>query len=231
MHAMDGYMIMTKGRKTRRNKPSWAAALEARRRELQRSQEEVASAAEIHQSYYSRVERGDQHLTELSHSILLRVARALEWSLPEIQQATGIDLGVGSALLVSRGQPTPVYGLQQLDEPDAVPVGMNLTPYQGKHPPNWRQVVAEDGDMEPAIRRGESVYIDTDRTEPEAGVYAVAYRGRVYLRRFKELATGYAWAADDPRLQLEFFPHGEHVQVLGRVYRVVGVREDAALLN
>lgn len=202
-----------------------------RRTQLQLSQELLAEKAGMSQSYYSEVERGARPLPTLTHQKLMALADALEWSLADMQEQTGIDLGAPRAERLATAEPTPVYTLQQLAHPNAKPEGLNLTPNQGKHPANWRQTVMEGDEMEPRIRDGESIYFDTDKTTPEKGVYVIVHQGRVHVRRYSQLPTGPAWTADNPAYALNFIPATNDVQVLGRVYRVVGIRDDKSLLN
>lgn len=214
--------------------PDWALALRMRRLQLGGlTQEDVQarSGDTISQGTISDLERGKITLDSLNVLRANGLARALGWTLSELQAATGINLGADKVEPVSSSEPTPVYALQQLADPSATPIGVNLTPSGKAHPAHWRQTVMEGDEMDPRIRDGESIYFDTSRTKPDAGVYVILHRGRVHVRRYSQLPSGPAWTADNPSYALNFIPASDEVTVLGRVYRVVGIRDDHSLLN
>ncbi|MBB6099382.1 SOS-response transcriptional repressor LexA [Deinobacterium chartae] len=98
-------------------RPEWALTLHRRRSELNKSQEAVAAEARMSQSYYSEVERGARDPRTLTLHKLARLARALGWDLAELQEHTGLDLGLEERLPANPGaQPylpgirLPVYG-------------------------------------------------------------------------------------------------------------------------
>lgn len=222
---------MPRASKTSNVKPTWAVAIEVRRTGLQLSQEIAAERADMSQSYYSEVERGDKPLLSLTLAKLLGLARALDWSLADMQAATGVDLGVPVAEPIG-GTAVPVYGLQSLAEAEPKPRGMNLTPHPGRHPEHWRQTVMEGDEMADRIRDGESLYFNVDATPlKERFIYIIEYKGRVYVRRYTQLPSGPAWTAHNPIYAHMFIPHSDEVHVLGHVYRAVGIREDHALTN
>lgn len=223
--------MTTRQPKTTKRKPAWALAIEVRRTQLQLSQEVLAGKADMSQSYYSDIERGDKALHALTVGKLLSLARALRWSLAELQTATGVDLGVPNAELLAGDEPTPVYSLEALAAPSPEPDGVSLSPNNGQHPANWKLTFMDGDEMTPAIRDGESIYLDTDATAPTKGVYVIAHQGSAYVRRYSQLPSGPAWTADNPAYAHQFIPASDTVKVLGRVYRVVGIREDPALLN
>ncbi len=75
--------------------PKWATVLRLRRVELRLSQEEVAERTGhlIAQRTISHLETGRTHLTAFSYARVAALARALEWTLAEMQEGTGLDLG------------------------------------------------------------------------------------------------------------------------------------------
>lgn len=224
-------ILMATPRTPRKPKPAWALAIELRRTTLQLSQELAAERAEMSQSYYSEVERGDKPLHSLTLGKLLGLARALEWTLSEMQQATGLDLGIPTAEPLASGEPTPVYSLTALGKDKPKPEGFNVTPHPGPHPAEWMQTFMEGDEMLPKIREGESIYFDTTKTTPDKGIYVIRHDGRAYVRRYSTLPSGPAWTADNPAYALNFIPASSSISVLGKVYRVVGIREATSLLN
>lgn len=202
-----------------------------RRTELQLSQELISEKADMSQSYYSEIERGARPLPTLTHQKLMNLAIALDWDLGEMQQATGVDLGVPTAEPIATSQPTSVYSLKALASAYPQPDGVNATPNTGKHPAHWMQTFMEGDEMEPRIPDGFSVYFDADKTTPDKGVYVIRVGGKALIRRFSQLPSGAAWTADNPAYALSFIPASDDVQVLGKVYRIVGIREAPSLLN
>lgn len=202
-----------------------------RRTQLGLSQEAVAASSEdgISQKAVSDLETGRVHLTDMSMGRVVALARALSWSLEDLQRATGVDLGIVTLLPLGHGEPTPVYSLPSLGLESPQPDGMNVTPNPGPHPANWMQTFMDSEDMDPRIRRGESIYFDTDKVKPDKGVYVVRYDGRGLVRRFSQLPTGPAWTADNPAFAHQFIPDSPAVIVLGKIYRVVGIRDGKAL--
>jgi len=192
---------------------------------------QVRSGEIVSQGTVSDLERGKISIDSLNVKRASALARALKWSLSELQEATGVDLGVPNAEVLATSEPTPVYSLTALGTDKPNPDGYNITPSKGTHPAHWMQTFMDSDEMTPAIRDGESIYFDTDATSPAKGVYVIAHQGKAYIRRYSQLPTGPAWTADNPAYAHQFIPASDTVKVLGRVYRVVGIREDLALLN
>jgi transcriptional regulator with XRE-family HTH domain len=70
------------------------AALTARRRALDLNQEELAFNIAASQTTVSDLERGRRSLLALGLKTITALARALKWSLPELEKATGVDFGL-----------------------------------------------------------------------------------------------------------------------------------------
>lgn len=194
-------------------------------------QEDVALDANISQKLVSQVERGEQDLRASGLNTILGLLRALKWTLADLQVATGVDLGVPNAELLAGDEPTPVYSLEALAAASPEPDGVSLSPNNGQHPANWKLSFMDGDEMSPNIRDGESLYFNTDLTTPEKGIYVIVHTGRTYVRRYSQLPSGPAWTAINPAYAHDFIPASDTVKVLGRVYRIVGIREDLALLN
>lgn len=76
--------------------PPWAKALKLRRINLDKTQEEIAAASGdvLSQGSVTDLERGRISLDKMETRRVAALAKALDWSLYELQQATGIDLGI-----------------------------------------------------------------------------------------------------------------------------------------
>ena len=225
---------MPRGPRPKNVVPAWALALKMRRLQLGNlTQEDVQARSGdlISQGTISDLERGKVSLDSLNVRRAAALARALNWSLAQLQEATGVDLGVPNAEALKTGEPTPVYLLKDLVDPNAQPHGFNITPNNGKHPKNWRQTVMDGDEMTDAIRDGESLYFDLDITQPGSGVFIITHAGKVYVRRYAVLPSGPAWVAANSAYAHQFIPASDDVGIVGRIYRVVGIREDTALFN
>ena len=108
------------------------AAIRARRQFVGLTQEALANDADISQATVSEIERGDLDIHALSLGRVVSYARALRWTLAEMEFALGLNLNVGFAeddtalyvtvvvpLWPSRGAPTgdtvPIVVSRHLD--------------------------------------------------------------------------------------------------------------------
>lgn len=73
-------------------KPAWAQALKARRAEVVGSQEELSARTNISQSLISQLERGSQHPGSVAVERFGRLLDALNWTVHEFSEATGVDI-------------------------------------------------------------------------------------------------------------------------------------------
>lgn len=96
--------------------PPWALAIELRRQKLKQSQETIAANAEMSQAYYSKIARGAQELTNVTQGRLVLLAKALDWTLLELQENTGVDLGINASVNpkiekteIDNVKPLPLY--------------------------------------------------------------------------------------------------------------------------
>ncbi|GAA4001978.1 hypothetical protein GCM10022631_10700 [Deinococcus rubellus] len=82
--------------------PSWSLALKARRDDLSKkegdrvTQEDVAARTGdlVSQRTVSHLEQGTLELGSLAFSRVVALAKALRWTLPDMQRATGLDLDI-----------------------------------------------------------------------------------------------------------------------------------------
>lgn len=212
--------MTTPNRPPRKPKPAWALAIELRRTQLQLSQELVAERAEMSQSYYSDVERGDKALHALTVGKLLGLARALKWSLGEMQRATGIDLGMAEATLVAEGS-ADVYALTAALTPEQPGPALDheaVAPSIRK-PLLLRADTDEMIGTSPAsIRPGSTLHIDRTETTPEEGrVYVLTDEDGVHLRIYTMTRLGAVFRAENRTF--EDIPAAE-ARVVGRVVSV-----------
>ncbi|WP_412029970.1 helix-turn-helix domain-containing protein [Deinococcus yunweiensis] len=187
-------------RTPRKPKPAWALAIELRRTALQLSQEIIAERAEMSQSYYSDVERGDKSLLTLTVGKLIGLARALNWTLTELQRATGVDLGIMDATLIAEGS-ADVYPLRAALTPDqpGTPVDHEAVAPGLKRPLLLRADTDEmQGLSNASIRPGSTLHLDLDRTTPEEGrVYVLTDDGGVHLRLYTATRLGPVFRAEN----------------------------------
>ena len=84
------------------NPPLWAQAIRARREALGKyegdkvTQEEIAARTgdALSQRTVSHLEKGTIDITSLAYGRVVALAKALSWTLPELQSATGIDMAL-----------------------------------------------------------------------------------------------------------------------------------------
>jgi transcriptional regulator with XRE-family HTH domain len=88
-------------------KPPAALALQLRRVKLQLSQEKVALDAGMSQAAYSDIERGARDLLSVPTGRVIALARALNWTLEEMQEATGVDFGLVNSTRRTTAKPDP----------------------------------------------------------------------------------------------------------------------------
>lgn len=207
-------------RPPRKMKPAWALAIEMRRTQLQLSQELVAERAEMSQSYYSDVERGDKPLLTLTVGKLLGLARALNWSLGEMQRATGVDLGMTEVELVGEGS-ADVYPLTAALTPDTPgqPVGHEVVAPGIRQPLLLRADTEEmNGTSRASIRPGSVLHIEQADTIPEEGfVYVITDHEGPHVRLYTTTRLGAVFRAENR--SFEDIPATE-ARVIGRVVSV-----------
>ncbi|WP_407541458.1 helix-turn-helix transcriptional regulator [Deinococcus radiomollis] len=218
------YTMTTRGRTTKREIPAWARALKLRRVEIGLSQEDVAVASNdvIQQSTISALEVGKTSLTEVSFVRVVALAKALNWSLVELQRATGVDLGI-TGLKLASDRSMPVYPLSATAHPEYPGSAVGIEDVPPTTRSNTLIVRADTEEMNgvsPAsIRKGEHVYIHLGSTQPTVGyVYAIQSENQVHLRRYEEGRFGPVWVSEN-RNTYEDIP-GSEASILGLVYLV-----------
>ncbi len=91
-------MATPRARSKQKATPAWAEALRERRMKLELSQEEVAARTgdALSQRTISALETGATPLEKVAISRVISLANALNWTLRQMQEATGIDLGAAN---------------------------------------------------------------------------------------------------------------------------------------
>ncbi|MFK7601854.1 helix-turn-helix domain-containing protein [Deinococcus sp. SM5_A1] len=205
-----------------RDLPTWAVALRVRRIQLGLSQEGVAAASNdgISQKAVSDLETGNVALNNLALGRVVALARALGWSLSEMQRATGIDLGMVEATLVGEGS-ADVYPLSAALSPANPGLAVDhemVTP--GVSRPLLLRADTDEmqGTSQASIRPGSSLHVDLDRTDLQEGlVYVIADGEGVHVRLYTTTRLGAGFRAENR--VYEDIPASE-AQVIGQVMAV-----------
>lgn len=224
-----------RGRSTNRDIPEWSRALRARRAALGLAQEDVAarSGDTFSQRLVSDLEVGRIQLGDISIVRAAALARALDWTLSEMQRATGLDLGITELEYVGERM-EPVYPLAAAADPDMTALPGVVTVLRGRpHPARVRVFLVDSNEMartsRAGIQEGDHVYTNLDDAQPKEGhIYVIAAGTRAHVRRWLPTPFGLAWMPDNNEHQ-PIPPTG--VTVIGSVYRVVGDRPSSSLVN
>ncbi|WP_169311948.1 helix-turn-helix domain-containing protein [Deinococcus maricopensis] len=221
-----------RGRTTTRPIPHWASVLRARRTALGLAQDELAarSAGLLSQGTVSNLEVGKVHLGDLALTRAAALARALDWTLTDLQTHTGLDLGVTPIAPLSR-RTADVYPLQAALTPQRPGLPLTTEFIEDGAPTQLLIVRADtdelDGLSGASIRPGEHAYLDLHDTDPRPGyVYAIEHAGHAHLRRYQRTPLGDAWTAENRARHADLPAH--HARVIGRVTRVTSRREPTA---
>lgn len=217
--------MTTRGRSSTRIVPPWATALKVRRVQLGLSQEGIADATNgvVSQSTMSALEVGRQELTDLAYLRVVALARALNWSLAEMQRATGVDLGIADATLIGEGT-ADVYPLQAALTPDQPgPAIDHEAVVPGVQRPLLLRADTDEmnGTSAASIRPGSTLHVDRSKTTPEEHrVYVLTDDGGVRVRLYVQTRLGPVFRAESRTH--EDIPATD-AQVIGQV---VGVTSD-----
>lgn len=120
--------------------PQWAAALKRRREELGEregtriTQEELSSRTGdvVAQRTISHLEQGTVELPSLAINRVTALARALKWSLYDLQEVTGVDLGVEKPL--AKGFEALPHEVRYIHDGGVIGAGWNLNSMSyGRH--------------------------------------------------------------------------------------------------
>ncbi|WP_189058660.1 helix-turn-helix domain-containing protein [Deinococcus daejeonensis] len=215
-------MTQPRTRLKAREIPAWATALRVRRTQLGLSQEGVAAASDdgISQKAVSDLETGRVHLTDMALGRVVALAKALNWSLAEMQRATGVDLGITPVTLVGEGSADvyPLTAALTLDNPGPAIDHELVTP--GLKRPLLLRMDSEEmlGVTSASIRPGSTLHIDQADTTPEEGrVYVLTDQDGAHVRLYTTTRLGPVFRAENRTF--EDIPATE-ATIIGRVVSV-----------
>lgn len=99
-------MANPRARANQRQTPAWADALRERRVQLGLSQEDISARTQdqVSQRTVSALETGTTLLEKMAVSRVISLANALSWTVQQMQEATGIDLGNAAPRTPSHAQ-------------------------------------------------------------------------------------------------------------------------------
>lgn len=232
MHASPSSPIMPRGRPSTKEKPRWALALASRRAALDFTQDEVADRTEgvLNQKNVSDFENARVDLRDTTVTRAAALARALDWTLFDLQDATGIDLGLGrnpaSTVKPLAAHGVPLYPMKAAVNPSLPPYEFSvmLQPRRDgqPHPATLKAFVMDSDEMtvpgKRSLSEGDYVVVDMAAHELEHGQqYVVQRNGTVHVRRYKENEMGRGYYADN--VLHEPIPT-QGTKVIGRVYRL-----------
>jgi transcriptional regulator with XRE-family HTH domain len=232
------------------------SALRVRRAQLGLTQEGVSGQSMsnegevlISQRTVSDLEQGNVALLDLSARRLVALAQALQWSLPELQKAAGVDLGFkdvwddgdghwddGSTWDdggVWEGNPKQDYQPQnrsprRTDRATLVASPLLSAAYVQATAEGTTVGIAEEGTPltlpnGTTIRHNDILFVDTKQTTPELGkVYFVEFEGQGTIRLLRKFAGMLVWVYDAPEHEPEPL---EKAKVIGRVVRFMNHHE------
>ncbi|GEM46617.1 helix-turn-helix transcriptional regulator [Deinococcus cellulosilyticus] len=208
--------------RTPRDIPRWADALRMRRSALGLSQDEVAQRSQdgLAQRTVSALENGTIDLRDLSVGRLLALARALGWTLYDLQQATRLDLGIETP--EGRLSPAPVrtfplYPLEEASKPLS-----QMKPFPEYPAPVWARdacpglCVFFEGHH--PVTGGKLHYIDTTDHHPEPDhAYLIVYQDIPQICDYQETSSRNGSIGIFVSRSGRFIPP-EDSQVVGRRY-------------
>ena len=230
---------MPRGPKSSKPAPEWARVLRARRARLGLRQEDVSERTEdrVSMGTVSDLERGKVQLGNLTYPRVVDLAQALEWTVAELSEQTGVALATSddkssdtapSQALESVGfvmkdvfdllvASRPLSEAEPIPDLSPIPVPRNLARpglvlfrVRGDS-----MTVGAEG-----IHEGDIIYVDThDRTPHPDRVYVIHIPGDgVTLKRVRSLG-GALWLFSDNPDQTRHAPfQADSASVIGRVY-------------
>ncbi len=233
-------MAIPRARANQKPIPDWAEALRERRMKLSLSQEELAAKTEeaVSQRTVSSLETGVTHLDKMAVSRVVSLASALNWSVREMQEATGVDLGAAIPLgwtqagmdpqtlvPVHNIHRVPVIGLASAGAPVADEQDSRIVGWEYPTPDEYRAhmlCLEVDGESmskgeTDGLHSGDRLYIDTrDMDLQEGKVYVIHVHGNgVVVKRARLLGADW-WLFSDNSTFKPTKP--DEATIIGRVF-------------
>lgn len=214
-------------------RPKSAQAIRTQREFLRLTQEELAENAGdlLSQGTITDLETGRNPLERMEIRRVAALARALKWTLPELQTATGVDFAAPQIFQSShatQGRWANVLDMASASRPDghAAPVDATQHFIEHEHDRGGAVPFTVRGDsMQPTIFDGDIVYCDTHDVNYQDGkIYVFNLIGDgMCVKRARHTSKGWMLTSDNAT-------HGafssDEVEIFGRVYFIVpkGIR-------
>lgn len=213
-------------RSTRTDKPSWATNCKKIREQLGLSQEDLALKAEVSQATISQIERGSQEPFALGAKRLGQYLRALNLTLQEFEELTGLKSDIplapisGVGIQDSNFVRVNVYPLQH---PDAEPLQTTDIPahlHRGKTTRAYHvDTDSMAGNADDAIPEGAIIYVDTAENNPTEGhKYILKHDGKHLIGMARTIKGDIIFIFYNSN----FLPiRSSDAQILGRIYHSI----------
>lgn len=180
---------MTDKIRSKREKPEWARVCEHLRKDLGISQEDLAFKANLSQATISQIERGAQEPLDLSARRLGQYLNALQLTLQEFEEKTGLKselpikpvggIGITDAQFVQ----VNLHTTSNPDQPALTTTDIPAHLHKGKTTRAY--LVDTDsmtGNAEDAITPQSIIYVDTAETQPQEGhKYLIKTDGQTHI--------------------------------------------------
>jgi repressor LexA len=203
--------------------------LTARREAVGLTQEALALEAETSQSTITDLENDKRSLSRAGAALVNRLARALKWSVYQMQETTGVDLGAEpdakDTIAVPVGyHAAPIIGVAAMGLPEFYPVPDKV----------WRRgtrVFQVSGDSmttsDPdSLRHGDWVFVDTNRNRlsdlVSGKVYCIEIHGNGFTVKRARQLNGEWWLMSDNPEHRSFRP--DEARIVGVVFDAMGKR-------
>lgn len=163
--------------------PNWAQVIRARREKLHLTQDELADKTNgvVAQRTVSNLETARTHIKDMTAERLAALTRVLDWTMPKLQEATGIDFAAPLPLDASSFSVETIFKTAsgtayatrpQFHDNDYLdPAVVHILPDDDY--PGLEIWIASGSSMEPEIEDGATLYVDTRDTRPVDGLIYV----------------------------------------------------------
>lgn len=210
----------------KRKLPRWAAAIAARRRELGKTQEDLAFETGLSQSLISQIERGVHHPLRLTAENFHALLKALQWGLHSFSEATGIEVPVERFAYADIAPASirfvPILGGTMAGKPFEYPIPREY--YRPGAAVYEVQGDSMDDGTERAIKEGDLVLVDTSLRDLRPGkLYVLEIIGDGYtLKEARKVGDDWLFISWNPAYEVL---RPDEVRVVGQVYSISRFRE------